>query len=107
MPNKAYALEWITFAKKNLDTAKLLFKLNHYEDIIGIELQQCLEKTLKSIMANKNIKIPRDHDLVKIYYSIEPFIPLEEKEVVLLKLATELFQRRQIPKPELFFTYQG
>ncbi len=79
MPNKAYALEWITFAKKNLDTAKLLFKLNHYEDIIGIELQQCLEKTLKSIMANKNIKIPRDRDLVKIYYSIEPFIPLEEK----------------------------
>ena len=43
MPNKAYALEWLTFSKKNLITAKLLFDVSHYEDIIGVEIQQSLE----------------------------------------------------------------
>ncbi len=69
MANKTYAKEWLMFSKKNLDTAKLLYEVNHYEDIIGIELQQSLEKLLKSIFANENIKIPKDHDLVKLYYS--------------------------------------
>jgi hypothetical protein len=44
MANKTYAQEWLTFAIKNLDTAKLLYDVNHYEDIIGVELQQTLEK---------------------------------------------------------------
>jgi len=44
MANTVYAKEWLTFAKKNFDTAKLLFEVNHYEDIIGVELQQVLEK---------------------------------------------------------------
>lgn len=39
MANRTYAQEWLTFSKKNLDTALLLFNANHYEDIIGIELQ--------------------------------------------------------------------
>jgi hypothetical protein len=43
MANKTYAKEWLTFPLKNLNTAKLLFDVIHYEDIIGIELQQSLE----------------------------------------------------------------
>jgi len=49
MANKTYAKEWLVFAMKNLNTAKLLYEANHYEDIIGIELQQVLEKVLKSM----------------------------------------------------------
>ena len=44
MANKTYA---------NLDTARLLYDVNHYEDIIGVELQQSLEKLLKSILQMK------------------------------------------------------
>ena len=51
MANKMYAIEWLRFAIKNLNTAKLLYKVKHYEDIIGIELQQTLEKSLKSLIA--------------------------------------------------------
>ena len=45
MSNKPYAKEWLIFANKNLETAILLFEANHYEDIIGVEIQQSLEKT--------------------------------------------------------------
>ena len=99
MANKTYAKEWLMFSKKNLDTAKLLYEVNHYEDIIGIELQQSLEKLLKSIFANENIKIPKDHDLVKLYYSIEKFLPLEEDEVIYLRIATDYYKEDRYPNP--------
>jgi HEPN domain-containing protein len=102
MANTAYAKEWLTFAKKNLDTAKLLFEVNHYEDIIGVELQQALEKVLKSILANKNLKIQKDHDLVKIYYTIEEYLQIEEDEIVLLKIATDYYKEDRYPNPNYF-----
>ena len=100
MPNKVYALEWLTFSKKNLVTAKLLFDVNHYEDIIGVEIQQSLEKLLKSIAANENIRIPKEHDLVKIYFIVEKsFIKLEEDEIILLKIATNYYKEDRYPNP--------
>ncbi|WP_297087915.1 hypothetical protein [uncultured Draconibacterium sp.] len=40
MPNTTYALEWLRFARKNLETAKLLICEHHYTDSIAIEIQQ-------------------------------------------------------------------
>jgi len=99
MANKTYAKEWLRFSIKNLDTARLLYDVNHYEDIIGVELQQSLEKLLKSIFANENIKIPKDHDLVKLYYTIEEFLSLEDDEVVYLRIATDYYKEAKYPNP--------
>ena len=99
MANKTYAKEWLIFSIKNLDTAKLLYEVNHYEDIIGVELQQSLEKLLKSIFANENIKISKDHDLVKLYYMIETFLNLEEEEVVYLRVATDYYKEDRYSNP--------
>ncbi len=102
MANKIYAKEWLTFAIKNLNTAILLFNVNHYEDIIGIELQQALEKTLKAIFANNNIKIPKEHDLVKLYFIIEDYIHIEENEIVYLRLATNYYKEDKYPNPNYY-----
>ncbi len=102
MANKTYAKEWLLFSKKNLDTAKLLFDVNHYEDIIGVELQQSLEKLLKSLMANENIKIPKFHDLVALYYTVDNFISLKEDEIILLKLATDYYKEDRYPNPNYY-----
>ena len=90
----------MSFSKKNLDTANLLFNVNHYEDIIGIEIQQTLEKLLKAVAANKNIKIPKEHDLVKLYFIIESsFIQLEEEDIILLRIATNYYKEDRYPNP--------
>lgn len=99
MANKTYAKEWLVFAMKNLNTAKLLYEANHYEDIIGIELQQVLEKVLKSIFANENMKISKDHDLVKLYYTIENFINIQDNEIIYLRLATDYYKEDRYPNP--------
>lgn len=51
MGNQVYALEWLQFASCNLITAQHLFEVNHFTDIIVIDAQQAIEKTLKSIIA--------------------------------------------------------
>jgi len=102
MGNKTYAKEWVLFAKKNLATANLLFNANHYEDIIGVELQQSLEKLLKALLANENRKIPKEHDLIKLYYTVEDMIKLNEDEIVLLRVATNYYKEDRYPNPNYF-----
>ena len=63
MPNQTYALEWLNLAKRNLDTARLLIRENHYTDSIAIEIQQTIEKSFKAVYAYYGINIPRTHAL--------------------------------------------
>ncbi|GEM_PF-703937 len=102
MANKAYAEEWLSFAAKELETAALLLDAGHYTDIIGITLQQTLEKSLKALFAAANIKIPRDHDLVRIAYLLEDRIDFEENEIMLLRIASDYYKAERYPNPNYF-----
>ena len=99
MPNSTYAKEWLQFAYKNLATAKLLFEVNHYDDIVGVDIQQALEKTIKSIFAYENKKIPKEHDLVKLYFMVENFIKLEDDDIIDLRVATNYYKEDRYPNP--------
>jgi len=78
MPNKKLALEWLSFAEKNLETALLLNKANHYTDVIAIDIQQAVEKALKSVYAYNGDKIPRTHSLEILYNYAENFVTLND-----------------------------
>lgn len=57
MPNRTYAFEWLEYSKRNIQAAQILFRENHYTDVIAVELHQGVEKALKSLFAlarNKN-----------------------------------------------------
>ena len=75
MPSKSYAIEWLGLASKNLETADLLFKENHYTDVIGIEIQQALEKIFKALQAYNNISIEKPY-LLRVFVNTckEPWL---------------------------------
>jgi len=81
--NKQAAKEWLIKAWHNLSTAQLLYKVEHYTDIIAVELHYAVEKILKSFLAYENKKIPKTHDLVDIYILIKEYINLEDKKIFL------------------------
>jgi len=99
MGNSTYAKEWMQFAYKNLVTAKLLFDSDHYEDIIGIELEQFFEKALKSIYAFNNRKIPKSHDLIELLANLEFTKVLLEEEIDLLAIASDYYKDDRYPNP--------
>ena len=93
--NAQAAKEWLTKAWHNLSTAQLLFSVNHYTDIIAVDLHYSCEKSLKSILAYQNKKIPKSHDLVEIYKNVIDFITIEEIE--LLKQVSEYHIEESYP----------
>lgn len=99
MPNRAYCTEWLRFAKKDLETAKVLFEADHYTDTIGVQLQQALEKSLKALFAFKNEKIPREHDLVKIYFLLDEDALIDDEAIMLLRIATNYYMEERYPNP--------
>lgn len=85
MANRVYALEWLQFAYRNLITAKHLFEVNHFTDIIVIDAQQAIEKTLKSLIAYENRKITKTHNLDELASLIMDKILFGDGEIKLLE----------------------
>jgi HEPN domain-containing protein len=102
MPNQKLALEWLSFAEKNLETALLLNKENHYTDVIAIDIQQAVEKALKSIYAYNGDKIPRTHSLEILYNYAENFVNLNDISKKDLLIISDYYQSERYPGPKYF-----
>lgn len=97
MPNKTSAREWLLIAFHDLFSAKSLFKSNHYNDTIGLLLQQALEKILKSILAFGNKPIKKSHDLVELYSLMRNELNLTNSEIEILEIATGYYSDTRYP----------
>ena len=91
MPNKKYAMEWLDKAKHSLEAAKILYEARHYTDVIGFELQQAVEKVLKSIPAFHNRKIKRTHDLSILIRDVSGYIEVKTEYIKLCEIATDYY----------------
>jgi len=102
MPNQKIAREWFSFAEKNLETALLLNRENHYTDVIAIDIQQAVEKALKAVYAFNGDKIPRTHSLEILYNYTENWINLEEINKKDLVMISDYYQSERYPGPKYF-----
>jgi HEPN domain-containing protein len=99
MGNQAYAIEWLQFASRNLITATYLFEVNHFTDIIVIDAQQAIEKTLKSILAYENRKITKTHNLDELASLITDKIIFDDDQIKLLEKVTDYYREDRYPNP--------
>jgi len=102
MPNKTYAAEWLTIAKKNLETARILFRENHYTDIIAIEIQQTVEKALKAIWAVHGVSIRRTHFLPEIFDDCKQYCYLEDISIDDILIISDYIESKRYPGPGYF-----
>jgi len=99
MANKQSAVEWLTKAYHDLSSAQVLYAADHYTDTIANDLQQALEKALKSFLAYEDKKIKRTHNLIDIYELVTDHIQLEEFQVRVLASATTYYTQDRYPSP--------
>ena len=97
MPNKLIANEWLELAKHNLDAAKILFNEKHFNDVIGIELHQSIEKSLKAVPAFHNKPVSKIHDLIVLLSHAEEFIQFDIASSQLLETATDYYVENRYP----------
>jgi HEPN domain-containing protein len=99
MGNRVYAVEWLQFASRSLITANHLFEVNHFTDIIVIDAQQAIEKTLKSLIAYENRKITKTHNLDELASLITDKILFNDYEIKLLEKTTDYYREDRYPNP--------
>ena len=63
--------EWIKYSKLDLDSALKLLESPELTQSAAFHCQQSIEKALKAIIEEKVKKVPRIHDLEKLYGIIE------------------------------------
>ena len=97
MPNKAIAKEWLKKAYHNLSSAQILYDADHYTDTIGFELQQAIEKILKSFLAYENKQIKKTHNLIEVYELVTDSIQLDESKIRMLGIATNYYVHDRYP----------
>jgi HEPN domain-containing protein len=71
---KKGTMEWLEFAKRDLEAARILLNSSHLANVVLFHSQQCIEKCLKAYLEEKAIKIPKIHSVVKLY----SMIPMDE-----------------------------
>ncbi len=59
--------EWLEFAKRDLEAAKILVKNEYVANTVLFHSQQCIEKCLKAYMEENSIPIPKIHSVVKLH----------------------------------------
>jgi HEPN domain-containing protein len=97
MPNKLLAAQWLNKAYHDLSSARILYTADHYTDTIGFDLQQAIEKSLKSFLAYENKAIKKSHDLVEISALVRTYIQFSDSEMDLLDMATVFYMRDRYP----------
>lgn len=64
---KKITKKWLEFAQRDLQNAIILFNAHSYEGAV-YSCHQAIEKTIKSLLVEKDKRIPKIHDLPKLYH---------------------------------------
>ncbi len=102
MPNKKLANEWLIFAERSLETAKLLNSHDHYTDVIAIDIQQSIEKAFKAVYALYGDKIPRTHSLEILYNYVSKEISIDNIDRKSLLMISDYYLSERYPGPRYF-----
>jgi HEPN domain-containing protein len=68
---KASANEWMQFAEMDLQAARIMLDHENIASIAAFHCQQAVEKCLKALLEEKELDVPKTHDLEKLAARVE------------------------------------
>lgn len=97
--NETSANEWLTKAWHHLSSAQVLYNVEHYTDVIAIDLHYAVEIMLKAFLAYENKQILKTHNLIELHSHIIDTIDFNEHEKDMLRLITTYHIKESYPTP--------
>ena len=78
--------QWLEFAKADLINCQRILEDEFLTTILAFHSQQVVEKCIKALINEKDLDIPRIHNLVRLYQVVESFLknPIEIRELMAL-----------------------
>ena len=87
--------EWLGVAYDDLLTIEEIKDNAHLTHIVAFHAQQCVEKSFKAILENKNIEFPNIHKLIRLHKLIP--IPIEISNFDFLTTLDKLYIDSRYP----------
>jgi len=83
---KASTQQWLDFAKADLLNCDRIIEDEFLSAIVAFHSQQAVEKCFKALIEEKDLTIPRIHNLVRLYSEIEIYLdhPFEIRNLMAL-----------------------
>lgn len=97
--NVTSAKDWLVKSWHHYSSAKILFDAHHFTDCIAVDLHYSIEISLKAILAYRNDKIVKSHDLVEIHSLVAEQIDFNDDELALLDIVTRYHVKESYPNP--------
>lgn len=93
---KAITQNWLNYAEIDLQTCKKLLDDDFLTNSVAFHAQQTVEKCFKAIYEENNLKVPRIHNLMRLYDKITQFIDFTIDENILEK-TDEVYTETRYP----------
>jgi len=97
--NETSAKEWLTKAWHHYSSGVVLYDVQHYTDVIAVDLHYAVEITLKSILAYENKKIAKTHDISELAKLLEDKISFNEDDQRMMVMITTYHIKGSYPTP--------
>ena len=93
---KAITQDWLNYAEIDLKTCEKLINDEFLTNSVAFHVQQTIEKCFKAIFEENNLKVPRIHNLMRLYDKTTQFIDFTVDENMLEK-TDEIYTETRYP----------
>lgn len=76
------AIEWIKASNDDLKTISHILKVADLSHVIAFHSQQSIEKSLKALMEHKNLKVPKQHDLLRLVEIVKSDLTIDDYDIL-------------------------
>ncbi len=80
--NETVAKEWLKAAYDDILVMEKIHNESNLTHMTAFHAQQCIEKSLKSILEFNEKKVPRKHDLLTLKDHVQPYIYIENEDLL-------------------------
>ena len=92
---RAFTKEWLKASRDDLMTIEEIIENPHLTHIVAFHAQQCVEKSMKAIIEEEEMDIPKIHKLLKLYNKVS-FV-LDDLDEELMSMLDGLYIESRYP----------
>jgi len=74
--------EWLYFAYSDILTCERILYDEMLSNIVAFHAQQAVEKSFKALIIHKKDKVPKQHDLIRLYKRIEFYLDIDDDSIL-------------------------
>lgn len=88
--------EWLKSANSDIETIREIINKPTLTHVVAFHSHQCTEKCFKAVLEEYEIEIPKIHNLITLYETVNKILQ-HEFDTVLLKRLNELYIESRYP----------